>query len=290
MEKRVRKAVIPAAGYGTRFLPTTKAQPKEMMTIVDKPAIQYIVEEAVASGIEEICIIVGPQNESIKNHFTRSPELENLLENKGQSDLLTYLNSISRGVNFEFVKQAQVKGLGYAISLARDFVGNEPFAVLLADDIIYSPNKPCLKQVIEVFEKGKNPVIGIQPVHPSQVDKYGIIAGEQIDNQTFIVSDLVEKPPVTSAPSNQAVLGRYVLTPEVFECIDNTKPGRGGEIQLTDALRLLLKKTRLVAYAFEGQRYDTGDKLGYLKATVEFALRHETLRDEFKAYLSELNI
>lgn len=285
---KVKKAVIPAAGYGTRFLPATKAQPKEMLSIVDKPAIQYIVEEAVAAGIEEILIINGRNKESIVNHFDKSPELENALEKSGKDEFLELVQSISGMANVHFVRQKEMKGLGHAIHCAKAFVGNEPFAVLLGDDIVYNDEKPCLKQLTDVYEEKGCSVVGVQTVDPSQVDKYGIIAGDKIDDRTYKLTDMVEKPAVDEAPSNAAILGRYILTPEVFGHLENTKPGKGGEIQLTDALHSLLKEQGIYAYDFEGTRYDTGDKLGFLKATVEYALRHDQVKDGFKAYIKDM--
>ncbi|WP_430884693.1 UTP--glucose-1-phosphate uridylyltransferase GalU [Fusibacter sp. JL216-2] len=285
---KVKKAVIPAAGYGTRFLPATKAQPKEMLSIVDKPAIQYIVEEAVAAGIEEILIINGRNKESIVNHFDKSPELENALEKSGKDEFLELVQSISGMANVHFVRQKEMKGLGHAIHCAKAFVGNEPFAVLLGDDIVYNDEKPCLKQLTEVYEEKGCSVVGVQTVDPSQVDKYGIIAGDKIGERTYKLTDMVEKPAVDEAPSNAAILGRYILTPEVFGHLENTKPGKGGEIQLTDALHSLLKEQGIYAYDFEGTRYDTGDKLGFLKATVEYALRHDQVKDGFKAYIKDM--
>lgn len=285
---KVRKAVIPAAGFGTRLLPATKAQPKEMLAIVDKPAIQYIVEEAVATGIEEILIINGRNKETVVNHFDKSPELENALKSTGKTDLLEMVESISGMTNVYFVRQKETKGLGHAIHCAKAFVGNEPFAVLLCDDIVYNAEKPCLQQLTDVFEEKGCSVVGVQTVDPSQVDKYGIIAGEKISERTYKLTDMVEKPAVGKAPSNAAILGRYVLTPEVFDHLENTKPGKGGEIQLTDALHSLLKEQGIYAYNFEGVRYDTGDKLGFLKATVEYALRHNQVKDDFKAYLKDI--
>lgn len=281
---KVRKAVIPAAGFGTRFLPATKALPKEMLPVVDKPAIQYIVEEAIASGIEEILIIVGRNKESIANHFDYSPELENLLEEKDKTELLKISKDISEMVDIHFIRQKEMKGLGHAIQRAKIFVGNEPFAVLLGDDIVYN-EKPCLLQLIETHEKYGGSVLGVQTVDKSQVSKYGIARVEEIESRTYQVFDLVEKPSVEEAPSNIAILGRYVLTPEIFEILEQTDPGKGGEIQLTDGLKTLIGQQKMYAYDFKGIRYDTGDKLGYLKATVEMALRHEQVGEGFKAYL-----
>jgi len=285
---KVKKAVIPAAGYGTRFLPATKAQPKEMLAIVDKPAIQYIVEEAVAAGIEEILIINGRNKESVVNHFDKSPELENYLRENGKLEFLELVESISDMANVHFVRQKETKGLGHAIRCAKAFVGNEPFAVMLGDDIVYNADKPCLKQLTDVFEEKGCSVVGVQTVDPSQVDKYGIIAGDLVEERTYKLTGMVEKPSIDEAPSNAAILGRYVLTPEIFDHLENTKPGKGGEIQLTDALHSLLEDQGVYAYDFEGKRYDTGDKLGFLKATVEFALRHDQVKDGFKEYLKDI--
>lgn len=284
---KVRKAVIPAAGFGTRFLPATKALPKEMLPVVDKPAIQYIVEEAIASGIEEILIIVGRNKEAIANHFDYTPELENLLEEKEKTELLKISKDISEMVDIHFIRQKEMKGLGHAIQRAKIFVGDEPFAVLLGDDIVYN-EKPCLLQLIETHEKYGSSVLGVQTVDKSQVSKYGIAKVEETEPRTYQVFDLVEKPSVEEAPSNIAILGRYVLTPEIFEILEQTDPGKGGEIQLTDGLKTLIGKQKMYAYDFEGIRYDTGDKLGYLKATVEMALRHEQVAEGFKAYLKKI--
>jgi len=285
---KVRKAVIPAAGFGTRFLPATKAQPKEMLTIVDKPAIQYIVEEAVASGIEEILIINGRNKESIVNHFDRSLELEYSLKEKGEDDLLKQVEALADMVNVHFVRQKEVEGLGRAILYAKAFIGNEPFAVMLADDIVYNPEKPCLKQLVKVYEEKGSSVVAVQAVDPSCVSKYGIIDGEKTDEQIYKLKGMVEKPCTDEAPSNMAVLGRYILTPEVFSHLENTKPGLGGEIQLTDALRALVEEQEIYGFDFEGVRYDTGDKLGFLKATVEYALRHDQVKEEFKSYIKQI--
>lgn len=285
---KVRKAVIPAAGYGTRFLPATKAQPKEMLPIVDKPAIQYIVEEAVAAGIEEILIINGRNKEAIVNHFDKAPELEANLRDKGKTDFLEIVEGISGMANVHFVRQKEMKGLGHAIHCAKAFVGNEPFAVLLGDDIVHNPGKPCLKQLVDAYDQYGCSVVGVQTVDPSQVDKYGIIAGEKLNDRTYKLTDMVEKPAIDEAPSNAAILGRYVLTPEVFGHIEQTQPGKGGEIQLTDAIRALMEEQGVYAYDFEGIRYDTGDKLGFLKATVEYALRHDQVKDGFADYLKDI--
>lgn len=285
---RVRKAVIPAAGYGTRFLPVTKAQPKEMLNIVDKPAIQYIVEEAINSGIEEILIITTRNKGSIENHFDATPELNRMLEDKGKTDLLKLSKDIEDLADIHFKRQKEMKGLGHAILQAKTFVGNEPFAVLLGDDIVYNET-PCLKQLIDLYEEKEGSVLGVQSVKKEDVSKYGIVDGKQVADRTYTVSGLVEKPSVEEAPTNVAILGRYVISPEIFEILETTKPGKGDEIQLTDGLIELAKRETMYAYDFEGIRYDTGDKLGYLKATVEYALRHEGVQDHFKSYLKNLS-
>lgn len=285
---KVRKAVIPAAGLGTRFLPATKAQPKEMLPIVDKPTIQYIVEEAVASGIEDIIIVTGRSKRAIEDHFDKSYELENELQKHDKQALLTLVQDISKMANIYYVRQKEPKGLGHAISCARTFIGAEPFAVMLGDDVVYAPQKPCLQQMIEEFENRQSSVLGVQRVAKQDVSKYGIIDGEQIGQRAYRVRTLVEKPAVEKAPSDVAILGRYIITPEIFDCIAQTKPGAGGEIQLTDALNLLCGKQEMYAYAFEGRRYDVGNKMGFLEATVEYALRRDDLRDEFTAYLKTI--
>ncbi len=280
----VRKAVIPAAGLGTRFLPATKAQPKEMLPIVDKPTLQFIIEEAVESGIEEILIITGRNKTSIENHFDKSVELELELENKGKTDLLKIVRNISDMVNIHYIRQKEPLGLGHAIRCAKSFIGDEPFAVLLGDDVVYA-KKPCLKQMIEIYDKYKTSILGVQKVPREDVNKYGIVDGEYIGDRVYRVKDLVEKPDVKDAPSNIAILGRYIINAAIFEILENTKPGKGGEIQLTDGLKELARKEAMYAYIFEGKRYDVGNKLGFLEATVEFALRREDLREEFLEYL-----
>jgi UTP--glucose-1-phosphate uridylyltransferase len=282
---KVRKAIIPAAGLGTRFLPATKAQPKEMLPIVDKPTIQYIIEEAIESGIEEILIITGRNKRAIEDHFDKSVELELELEKKRKDDLLKEVRKISDMVNIHYVRQKEPKGLGHAIYCARSFVGNEPFAVLLGDDIVYNPNKPCLKQMIEAYDEYKTTILGVQEVAREDVSKYGIVEGIHIEGRVYKVNGLVEKPSIEEAPSNVAILGRYIINPAIFEILEHTKPGKGGEIQLTDALKELATKEAMYAYNFEGKRYDVGNKLGFLEATVEFALRREDLREEFLEYL-----
>ena len=288
MQKKVRKAVIPAAGLGTRFLPATKAQPKEMLPIVDKPTLQYIIEEAVASGIEEILIITGRNKKSIEDHFDKSVELELELENKGKKELLEIVQNISNMINIHYIRQKEPRGLGHAILCAKTFVGNEPFAVLLGDDVVYNDNKPCLKQLIDCYEEYKTSVLGVQTVEPQDVNKYGIVGGLHIEDRVYKVKNLIEKPAVEEAPSNVAILGRYIITPKIFEILENTKPGKGNEIQLTDALLELIKHEAMYAYDFEGRRYDVGDKLGFLQATVEYALRKKELRDGFIEYLKTI--
>ncbi len=288
MSKKIKKAVIPAAGLGTRFLPATKAQPKEMLPIVDKPTIQYIIEEAVASGIEEILIITGRNKKCIEDHFDKSVELELELEKSGKQEMLKLVKEISDMVDIHYIRQKEPKGLGHAISCAKTFVGNEPFAVLLGDDLVYNEEKPCLKQLIDCYNEYNTSILGVQIVDGKDVDKYGIIKGIHIEGRVHKVRGLVEKPAVEEAPSNIAILGRYIITPQIFKILEETKPGRGGEIQLTDALSKLINEEAIYAYEFEGTRYDVGDKLGFLKATVEYALRREDLRDEFMEYLNSL--
>lgn len=288
MNRKIKKAVIPAAGLGTRFLPVTKAQPKEMLPIVDKPTIQYIIEEAVASGIEEILIITGRNKKCIEDHFDKSVELELELEKSGKQEMLKLVREISDMVDIHYIRQKEPKGLGHAISCAKTFVGNEPFAVLLGDDLVYNEEKPCLKQLIDCYNEYNTSILGVQTVDEKDVDKYGIIKGIHIEGRVHKVRGLVEKPAVEEAPSNIAILGRYIITPQIFKILEETKPGRGGEIQLTDALSKLINEEAIYAYEFEGTRYDVGDKLGFLKATVEYALRREDLRDEFIEYLNTL--
>ncbi len=284
--QKIRKAIIPAAGLGTRFLPATKAQPKEMLPIVDIPTIQYIVEEAIASGIEDILIITGRNKKSIEDHFDKSYELETELQKSGKTEFLELCQNISSMANIHYIRQKEAKGLGHAVLCAKSFVGNEPFAVLLGDDIVYS-EKPCLKQMVEVFEEHQASVLGVQTVPHDQVSKYGIVDGEKLSDRLYTVSGLVEKPPVDKAPTDVAILGRYIIEPEIFDYLEKTKPGAGGEIQLTDALMSLAKDKKMLAYDFVGRRYDVGDKLGFLTATVEYALRRDDLKDKFMAYLKE---
>lgn len=284
---QVKKAIIPAAGLGTRFLPATKAQPKEMLPIVDKPTLQYIIEEAVASGIEEILIITGRNKQSIEDHFDKSVELELELEKKGKGDLLEMVQRVSDMVNIHYIRQKEPKGLGHAIHCAKSFIGDEPFAVLLGDDIV-DAKTPCLAQMISVFNEYKTTVLGVQEVPESEVNKYGIIEGKWIEDRVYKVKDLVEKPAVDDAPSNIAILGRYIISPQIFKILENTPPGKNGEIQLTDALRTLVGQEAMYAYIFEGKRYDVGDKMGFLQATVEFALKRDDLKDPFMDYLKAL--
>lgn len=284
---KVKKAIIPAAGLGTRFLPATKAQPKEMLPIVDKPTIQYIIEEAVASGIEEILIITGRNKRAIEDHFDKSIELEYQLKENNKTQLLDMVRNISNIANIHYIRQKEPKGLGHAISCAKTFVGNEPFAVMLGDDIVQN-EVPCLKQLIDCFNEYKTSIIGVQPVPNEEVYKYGIVNGLHIEDKVYKVKDLVEKPNVEEAPSNIAILGRYIITPEIFNILDHTEPGKGGEIQLTDALKILISQEAMYAYNFQGRRYDVGDKLGFLQATVEFALQKEELKEPFMKYLLSL--
>ncbi|HBH12245.1 MAG: UTP--glucose-1-phosphate uridylyltransferase [Clostridiales bacterium 38_11] len=283
----VKKAIIPAAGLGTRFLPATKAQPKEMLPVVDKPTIQYIVEEAVSSGIEDILIITGRNKRAIEDHFDKSFELEVILKQKGKYELLKIVEDISEMANIHYIRQKEANGLGHAIHCAKTFIKDEPFAVLLGDDIVYS-EKPCLLQLMEQFETYQSTILGVQSVSPDDVDKYGIVSGEKISDKLYLVDDLIEKPNRENAPTNVAILGRYIITPGIFEVLEHTKPGAGGEIQLTDALKELAQKEKMYAYEFQGERYDVGDKLGFLKATVEFALRKEDIKSDFMDYLKTI--
>ena len=286
--QKVTKAVIPAAGLGTRFLPATKACPKEMLPIVDKPTIQYIIEEALASGIKDILIITGHNKRSIEDHFDYNPELELNLREHGKDELLALVKEIG-DINLHYIRQKEPKGLGHAILCAKSFVGNEPFAVLLGDDVVYNEEKPCLQQLLDVYDATGASVLGCQTVPQEKVSSYGIVASEVTeDARIFKVNDMVEKPAVEEAPGRLAVLGRYVITPEIFAILEQTAPGRGGEIQLTDALKVLAKEQSMYAYDFVGRRYDVGDKQGYLEATVEYALRRPELREKFLRYLQEI--
>lgn len=284
---QITKAVIPAAGLGTRFLPATKAQPKEMLPIVDKPTIQYIIEEAVASGITDILIITGRNKRAIEDHFDRSVELELELERKHKDKLLEEIKAISQLVNIQYIRQQTPKGLGHAVLCAKNFVGNEPFAVMLGDDVVDS-HVPCLKQLMQVFERYNSTVLGVQQVAWEDVDKYGIVSGEVMEDGIHKVKTLFEKPDREIAPSNVAILGRYIITPDIFPILEHTEPGAGLEIQLTDALKELARHKAVYAYEFAGCRYDVGDKLGFLKATVEMALKRPDLHDDFSVYLKSL--
>lgn len=288
MNSRIRKAVIPAAGYGTRFLPATKATPKEMLPIVDTPTIQYIVEEVLASGIEDILIVSGHGKRAIEDHFDSAPTLEAELKKKGKLDLLQKVQETA-DINIHYIRQRYMRGLGDAILCAKAFMGDEPFAVLLGDDVVYNPEKPALKQLIDVYEETGGSVLGCQMVPEAKVSSYGIVAGDQTNNPRLMrVTDMVEKPELGEAPSRMAVLGRYIIKPEIFYILEHTEPDKGGEIQLTDALKALARRDAVYAYDFEGKRYDVGDKLGFLKATVEFALRRSDLGPKFRAYLRGL--
>ncbi|WP_282938845.1 UTP--glucose-1-phosphate uridylyltransferase GalU [Paenibacillus sp. RC67] len=284
---KVRKAIIPAAGLGTRFLPATKAMPKEMLPIVDKPTIQYIVEEAVESGIEDIIIVTGKGKRAIEDHFDNSFELEQNLLEKGEIELLNEVQKSSKMVDIHYIRQKEARGLGHAVWCARKFIGNEPFAVLLGDDIVKA-DKPCLKQMMEQYERYKSSVIGVQRVAEDDVSRYGIVDGKEIDNRFYSVSDLVEKPKKEEAPSNMAIMGRYILTPKIFGILENLTPGAGGEIQLTDAIAGLNRIEAVYAYNFEGIRYDVGEKLGFIKTTIEYALQHDELKHNLLEYLSKL--
>ena len=284
---KIKKAVIPAAGLGTRFLPATKAQPKEMLPIVDKPAIQYIVEEAVQAGIEDIIIITGKHKKSIADHFDRNIELEMALKEKQKEKLLEIVEDISSMIDIHYVRQKKPKGLGHAIYCARTFIGNDPFAVLLGDDIVVS-DKPVIQQMAEIYEKEENPILGVQKVPHMEISKYGVVKYSKSQGRVYDVEDLVEKPPVDEAPSDLAIMGRYIITPDIFDILADTKPGKGGEIQLTDALNELAHRRKVQAYNFKGDRYDVGNKLGFLKATVEFALNRDDLATEFHDYLKKL--
>ena len=294
MKKKVRKAVFPAAGLGTRFLPATKAQPKEMLPLVDKPIIQYAVEEALASGIETIIIVTGRGKSAIEDHFDVSYELEKILEERGQHALLATVRQVSDLIHVSYVRQKEALGLGHAILMARELVGEEPFAVLLGDDIIDAP-VPCLRQMLDVYENSAASVVAIQEVPREMISHYGVISGNPVGyngklDQLYQVSDLVEKPSAEAAPSNLAIIGRYILEPEIFDLLQSTAPGAKGEIQLTDALRALLRQRPVYGWRFDGKRYDAGDKLGFLTATVEFALRRPDLGEAFLEYLKNLRL
>lgn len=292
--RRVRKAVLPAAGLGTRFLPATKAQPKEMLPVVDKPLIQYVVEECVASGIDNIIIVTGRGKYAIEDHFDSSPELESFLESKGKSELAALVHDIGNMVHFSYTRQKEPLGLGHAVLVAKELVGNEPFAVLLGDVIIPGPH-PATQQLVEIYEATGKGAIAVEEVPRAKTGLYGIVdvepaAASATDKRLLKIRDLVEKPNPADAPSTLAVTGRYLLPPEIFDCLERTKPGRGGEIQLTDALRLLAQESGLFAYVYEGKSYDAGDKLGFLKATVEIGLENKEFGEDFRDYLRGLKL
>ena len=292
--RRVRKAVLPAAGLGTRFLPATKAQPKEMLPVVDKPLIQYVVEECVASGIENIIVVTGRGKNAIEDHFDSSPELEGFLEEKGKSNLAKLVHDIGNMVHFSYTRQKVPLGLGHAVLVAKELVGNEPFAVLLGDVIIPGPN-PATRQLIDVYENTGLGVIAVEEVPRDKTSLYGIVDvetqnGAGADKRILKIRDMVEKPSPAEAPSTLAVTGRYLLPPEIFDCLERTKPGRGGEIQLTDALRVLARESGLLAYVYDGKSYDAGDKLGFLKATVEIGLENQEFGKDFREYLRTLKL
>jgi UTP--glucose-1-phosphate uridylyltransferase len=294
MPEKVRKAVFPAAGLGTRFLPATKAQPKEMLPIVDKPIIQYGVEEAMHSGIQNIIIVTGRGKAAIEDHFDVSFELEHLLESRKKKDLLAIVHSISDMIDVSYVRQKEALGLGHAVLRAKELVGGEPFAVVLADDVIHA-EKPCLEQLLDVYNFFSAPVVAVMEVPKESISAYGCIDAEPVahngtSDRVYRIRNLVEKPKAADAPSNLAIIGRYVLTPEIFASLEDIDPGSGGEIQLTDALRHLLRSRPIYAYRFEGARYDAGDKLGFLKATVEYALRRHDLGGPFREYLKGLTL
>jgi len=282
---KIKKAVIPAAGYGTRFLPATKSQPKEMLPIVDKPTIQYIVEEAVKAGIEEVLIITNHQKQAIENHFDRSLELEYFLEKNNKLEELEMVLDISKLINIHSIRQKEAKGLGNAILCAKCFVGDEPFAILLGDDIIVNDEKPVLAQLCDTFEKYQSSVVAVQQVEAKDISKYGIVNPRYINNKDVEVIDLVEKPNVENAPSDLAILGRYILTPEIFNILETQAPGHNGEVQLTDAIKTLLLKEKVYAHKFEGKYYDVGKKIGFLEANIDFALKRDDLREEFMQML-----
>jgi len=294
MQRKVRKALFPAAGLGTRFLPATKAQPKEMLPLVDKPIIQYGVEEAIASGIRNILIVTGRGKTAIEDHFDVSFELENLLESRGKMELLAQVRSISDMIDVAYIRQKEALGLGHAVLRAHELIGDEPFAVVLADDVIDSET-PCLRQLLDVYEYFHAPVLAVMEVPRENISAYGVVDAEAVlyngaKDRVFRINDMVEKPDSENAPSNLAIIGRYILTPEIFDSIQAVPPGAGGEIQLTDALKHLLRRRPIYAYRFEGKRYDAGDRLGFLEATVELALQREDLGEAFRAYLKRLTL
>lgn len=291
MAKQVRKAVFPAAGLGTRFLPATKAQPKEMLPLVDKPIIQYGVEEAMASGCDQIIIVTGRGKTAIEDHFDVSYELEKMLEERKKTDLLAIVRGISDMIHMAYVRQKEAMGLGHAVLMAKELVGNEPFAVILADDIVDS-DVPCLKQMIDIYNQTGASVLATETVNGPAISSYGVLDAKPVpgNDRLFEVHNLVEKPKPEDAPSNQAIIGRYILTPAIFDMLESTDLGTGGELQLTDGLKRLLQHEKIYGYRFEGKRHDTGDKLGFLKATVEFALKRDDLGPDFLSYLKTLQL
>jgi UTP--glucose-1-phosphate uridylyltransferase len=294
MLAKVRKAVFPAAGLGTRFLPATKAQPKEMLPLVDKPLIQYGVEEAIHSGIQNMIIVTGRGKTAIEDHFDVSFELEQLLESRGKKDLLAVVRNVSDMINVAYIRQKEALGLGHAVLRAKELVGQESFAVVLSDDVIASET-PCLRQLLDIHEFFGAPVLAVMEVPKESLSSYGVVDADPVahngpKDRLFRIRDMVEKPKASEAPSNLAIIGRYVLTPEIFDCITQVEPGSGGEIQLTDGLKQLLRSRPIYAYRFEGTRYDAGDKLGFLKATVEFALQRDDLGGSFREYLKSLKL
>lgn len=286
---KIRKAVFTAAGLGTRLLPATKAQPKEMLPLVDKPIIQYVVEEAVASGIEQVIIVTGRGKRAIEDHFDIAFELEYFLSKKGDNSGLKEMREIANLADICYIRQKEPLGQGHAILVTRSLIGNEPFAVFFADDVIES-EVPCMKQMMEVYERYKCSVVAVQRIPKEDIPRYGVIEGKQLDNRIYRIYGMVEKPSPEEAPSNLGIVGRYILTPEIFEALEKTPPGKGGEIWLADGLRILLERQAIYGYEFEGIRYDTGTKLGYLKATVEYALRRPDLGPEFRQYLQSLKL
>jgi UTP--glucose-1-phosphate uridylyltransferase len=289
---KIRRAVFPAAGLGTRFLPATKAQPKEMLPLVDKPIIQYVVEEAVNAGLENLVIITGRGKNAIEDHFDVSYELEKILEERGKSDQLNLVRAVSEMVHIAYIRQKEALGLGHAILMARDLMNDEPFAVLLGDDVIVA-EVPCIRQMMDIYDQYQTSIVALMEVPKEETSRYGIVKAQALpeeDGRLFEVLDMVEKPPMAEAPSNLAIIGRYILTPSVFKALEETERGSGGEIQLTDGLRHMLGSQRILAYKFRGKRHDAGDKLGFLQATVEFALKNEELGPAFRSYLKSLDL
>ncbi len=289
MTNKIRKAIFPAAGLGTRFLPATKASPKEMLPLVDKPLIQYVVEEAVASGVESVLIVTGRDKSAIENHFDIAFELEYLLKERGNEEVLEEIRAISEMARISYTRQKEALGLGHAIHQGKDFAGIDPVAVLLADDIVIS-KKPALQQMVEVFEKYDAPVIATMQVEGEGISRFGVIDAEEVEPNVFRVLDMVEKPAYADAPSDLAIIGRYIFTPDIFTVIEQTEPGAGGEIQITDAMRLLLKERPIYALKLEGRRHDAGDKLGFLIATIELALMRPDLADDLRSYIRSLDL